>query len=297
MNNLIVIVGPTAIGKTDLSIHLAKYLNTEIISCDSRQFYKELKIGAAPPNIDQLKNVKHHFIHHKSIKENYNAGLFEIDAIKKISKLFKSNNHLVAVGGSGLYIDALCKGFNQMPNISEKTRSTVNNNFNENGLSWLQQKVKIIDPVFYKNCDHNNHRRLLRALEIYETTGEKISNIRKNKIKKRPFKVTKIGLEIERDLLYNRINIRVDKMIESGLINEVKSLLPFNNHNALKTVGYEEIFAFYSGEHNIDESIKLIKRNTRRLAKRQLTWFKKDKKIKWFNPKKRQDIVNFISKL
>ena len=297
MNNLIVIVGPTAIGKTDLSIHLAKYLNTEIISCDSRQFYKELKIGAAPPNTDQLKNVKHHFIHHKSIKENYNAGLFEIDAIKKVSKLFKSNNHLVAVGGSGLYIDALCQGFNQMPNISEKTRNTVNSQFNENGLSWLQQKVKIIDPVFYKNCDHKNHRRLLRVLEIYETNGEKISNIRKNKIKKRSFKITKIGLDIKRDLLYNRINTRVDKMIEFGLVDEVKSLLPYNNHNALKTVGYEEVFAFYRGENNIDESIKLIKRNTRRLAKRQLTWFKKDKKTKWFNPKNRQDIINFISKL
>ena len=297
MNNLIVIVGPTGVGKTDLSIHLAKYLNTEIISCDSRQFYKELKIGAAPPNINQLKNVKHHFIHHKSIKENYNAGLFEIDAIKKITKLFKSNNHLVAVGGSGLYIDALCQGFNKMPNISEKTRNIVNNKFNKNGLSWLQQKVKIIDPVFYNNCDNKNHRRLLRVLEIYETTGEKISNLRKNKIKKRPFKIIKIGLDIERNLLYDRINIRVDKMIESGLLNEVKSLLPFNNHNALKTVGYEELFAFYNGKNNLDESIKLIKRNTRRLAKRQITWFKKDKKTKWFNPKNRQDIINFISKL
>ena len=220
-----------------------------------------------------------------------------MDSIKKITKLFKCSNHLVAVGGSGLYIDALCQGFNQMPNISEKTRNTVNSQFNKNGLSWLQQKIKIIDPVFYNNCDHRNYRRLLRVLEIYETTGEKISNIRKNKIKKRSFKVTKIGLDIERDLLYNRINTRVDKMIEFGLVDEAKSLLPFNNHNALKTVGYEELFAFYRGENNIDESIKLIKRNTRRLAKRQITWFKKDKKTKWFNPKNKKDIINFISKL
>ena len=297
MNNLIVIVEPTAIGKTDLSIFLAKYLNTEIVSCDSRQFYKELLIGAAPPKIEQLKKVKHHFIHHKSIKENYNAGLFEINSIKKITELFKSNNYVIAVGGSGLYIDALCQGFNQMPNISEKTRNILNDKFKKNGLSWLQQKVKNIDPVFYKNCDHKNHRRLLRALEIYETTGEKISNIRKNKIKKRNFKITKIGLDIERDLLYERINIRVDEMIEAGLINEVISLLPFKNHNALKTVGYKEIFAFHNGENNLAESIQMIKRNTRRLAKRQITWFKKDKKTKWFHPNSRKDIISFISKL
>ena len=294
---ILVIVGPTAIGKTRLSIDLAKALNTEIISCDSRQFYKELLIGATPPNPKELSEVKHHFIQHLSVENGFNAGQFEIDAIAKIKELHKTKDTIIIVGGSGLYIDAICKGFDKMPKISAELRIRLNQEFTEKGLVWVQDVIKEIDPEFYASCDKQNPQRLLRALEVYKTTGEKFSSYKTKSPKKRPFEIIKIGLTIDRALLYERINARVDKMLENGLLEEVQSLLPFQEKNTLQTVGYKEIFSFYNNECTLEQAVANIKTNTRRFAKRQLTWFRKDKNIKWFKPHQIDEIKKFISKL
>ena len=221
---ILVIVGPTAIGKTRLSIELAKALNTEIISCDSRQFYKELLIGTSPPNPKELSEVKHHFIQHLSVENDFNAGQFEIDAIAKIEELHKTKDTIIIVGGSGLYIDAICEGFDKMPKISTELRIQLNQEFTEKGLVWVQDAIKEVDPEFYASCDKQNPQRLLRALEVYKTTGEKFSSYKTQSPKKRPFEIIKIGLNTDRELLYKRINERADIMLENGLLEEVQSL-------------------------------------------------------------------------
>jgi tRNA dimethylallyltransferase len=294
---VIFIIGPTAIGKTTLSIEIAKRFNTEIISCDSRQLYKELKIGSAPPSKKELSEIKHHFIQNLNITNDYNAGQFEIDAIKLISQLHQTYDTIIAVGGSGLYIDAICKGFDTLPKVSKQIREKVTLEYKSKGLNWLQKKIKNIDPELYTNSDKNNPQRLLRALEVFKETGEKLSSFKKNKIKARPFKVIKIGLNIERSILYERINKRVDIMMNKGLLEEAKSLHSFKQLNALKTVGYKEIFAFLNNESTLHQAVENIKKNTRRFAKRQLTWFKKDKNIKWFEPNQLIKIQKVISEL
>ena len=291
---IILIVGPTAIGKTKLSIELANALNTEIISCDSRQFYKELKIGSAPPNAKELAAAKHHFIHHLSVTEDYNAGEFEINAIAKIKELHKTKDTIIAVGGSGLYIDAICKGFDKMPEIPDQIRIKLNLKLKEKGLMWLQNEVKKVDPNFYTICDQQNPQRLLRALEIFIATSKTFSSYKSVTPKERPFEIIKIGLTTEREILYKRINTRVDKMLENGLLEEVESLIPFQQKNALQTVGYNEIFAFYKNECTLEKAVENIKQNTRRFAKRQLTWFRKDKNIIWFEPNQISKIKTFI---
>ena len=287
---VIFIVGATAVGKTDLSINLAEELKTEIISCDSRQFYKELLIGAAPPSKEQLSTIKHHFIHNLSITEEYNAGLFEEDAIKIITEIHKNKETIIAVGGSGLYIDAICKGFDKIPKPPIEIRKKTNNLFKEKGIKWLQKEVKKVDPIFYKDCDQNNTQRLIRALEVFYFTNNPISSFKNNKPKKRPFKIIKIGLHLQRDLLYKKINTRVEKMINMGLAKEAKNLLKHQNCNALNTVGYKEFFDFYNKKITFEECIENIKKNTRRFAKRQMTWFRKDNTIKWFNPEQIKEI-------
>jgi tRNA dimethylallyltransferase len=294
---VIFIVGPTAIGKTTLSIEIAKRFNTEIISCDSRQLYKELKIGSAPPSKKELSEIKHHFIHNLNITNDYNAGQFEIDAIKLIAQLHQTYDTIIAVGGSGLYIDAICKGFDTLPKVSKQLREKVTLEYKSKGLNWLQKKIKNIDPELYTNSDENNPQRLLRALEVFKETGEKFSSFKSNKIKARPFKVIKIGLNIERSILYERINKRVDIMMNQGLLEEVKSLHSFKQLNALQTVGYKEIFAFLNNESTLQEAVENIKKNSRRFAKRQLTWFRKDKDIKWFEPHQLIKIQKVISEL
>ena len=294
---VIFIIGPTAIGKTQLSIELAKTLNTEIISCDSRQFYKELKIGSAPPNDQELSEIKHHFIQNLSVTDNYSAGQFEIDAIKLIKKLHKTNNTIIAVGGSGLYIDAICKGFNKIPEVSEKTRAQVISEYKNNGLDWLQEQVRNIEPELYSDYDNNNPQRLLRVVEIFKETGDKLSSFKSKEIKERPFEIIKIGLNTQRNILYEHINKRVDKMMKDGLFKEIKSLVSFQEKNALQTVGYKELFAYLNNECTLDEATKNIKKNTRRFAKRQLTWFNKDKEIRWFEPNQLIEIKKFISEL
>ena len=291
---LFIILGPTASGKTALSIELAKKLNTEIISCDSRQFYKELKIGAAPPNKEQLQKIKHHFIQHLSIKENYNIGRFEEDSIKKISSLFKIYDNLILVGGSGLYIDAVCNGLDNIPQTPKEIRDRINNEFSEKGISWLQEKVKKIDLDFYQKSDISNPQRLKRCLEVYQNTGEKISSFYKKEKRKRDFKIIKIGISIEREKLYNRINQRVDQMIKNGLIDEAKKLLQHQKLNALNTVGYKELFDFFDNKIDIETAVEDIKKNSRRLSKRQMTWFKRDKQINWFKINKENEIIKFI---
>jgi len=291
---IIIIVGPTAIGKTALSIKLANALNTEIISCDSRQFYKELKIGSAPPNLKELAAAKHHFIQHLSVTEDYNAGEFEINAIAKIKELHKIKDTIIVVGGSGLYVDAICKGFDKMPEIPEQIRIKLNAKLEEKGIFWLQDEVKKVDPNFYATCDQKNPQRLLRALEIFIATGEVFSSYKSATPKERPFEIIKIGLTIEREILYRRINTRVDKMLENGLLEEVELLIPFQQNNALQTVGYKEIFAFYNNECTLEKAVENIKQNTRRFAKRQLTWFRKDKNTTWFEPHQVCEIKTFI---
>ena len=291
---IILIVGPTAIGKTALSIELANALNTEIISCDSRQFYKELKIGAAPPNAKDLAAVKHHFIHHLSVTDDYNAGEFEVNAMAKIKELHKTKDTIIVVGGSGLYVDAICKGFDKMPEIPEQIRIKLNSKLNKHGLVWLQDEVKKVDPNFYNTCDHQNPQRLLRALEVFIATGEPFSSYKSATPKERPFEIIKIGLTTDREILYNRINTRVDQMLENGLLEEVESLIHFQHNNALQTVGYKEIFAFYNNECTLEKAVENIKQNTRRFAKRQLTWFRKDKNTTWFEPNQISDIKTFI---
>lgn len=280
---LISIVGPTAIGKTSLSVLLAKHFNTEIISADSRQFYKEMNIGTAVPSEDELKAAPHHFIQHKSIKEKYSVGDFEKDAIETINQIHKYNPVVVMVGGSGLYVDAVTKGLDDFPKIDASIRENLNQQLKNKGLESLQNQLKELDGRSYDNIAIENPHRVIRALEICIGTGKPFSYFLTNKNKAREFKTIIIGLDAERELIYNRINQRVDIMIDNGLINEAKRLYRYRDLNALNTVGYKELFAFFDGNISLDFAISEIKKNTRRFAKRQLTWFRKNKEINWFD--------------
>ena len=289
---LVVILGPTAIGKTKLSIKLAKHFKSEIISCDSRQFYKELKIGTATPSKDQLRQVKHHFIQDRSINSEFNAGMFENEAIN----LIESNNNkiLFAVGGSGLYINAICKGLDNIPIVPKDIRNKLTYEYKKNGILWLQKQIKKIDENYEIKYDINNPQRMLRFIEVYYFTGKSIEYFKMNKTKKRNFDIIKIGLFIDRIKLYKKINSRVDLMIKNGLINEVESLINHKDKNALQTVGYKEIFKYFDKEYTLDVAIEKIKQNTRNFAKRQITWFKKDRDINWFKTVQTKEILEFI---
>lgn len=294
---VIFILGPTAIGKTEVGIEIAKSLKSEIISCDSRQFYKELKIGTAPPSKKQLNDVKHHFVHHISIHNDYSAGKFEKDAINKINEIHKKNDYVIIVGGSGLYVNAICQGFDNIPNISKEIRTELIEEFNSKGMKWLQKKVQEIEKENFQMIDLNNKQRLLRILEVYRQTGMNISKFQQNKTKKREFEIVKIGLNIDRDKLYQKINSRVNKMVKKGLFIEANSMMNFKEKNALNTVGYKEIYNAIENKLSFNATVEEIQKNSRRYAKRQLTWFRKDKDIHWFNPINKDDIMNFISKL
>ena len=289
---LVVILGPTAIGKTNLSIKLAKHFKSEIISCDSRQFYKELNIGTAPPSKAQLRQVRHHFIQDRSINSEFNAGMFENEAIN----LIESNNNkiLFAVGGSGLYINAICKGLDNIPIVPKDIRNKLTYEYKKNGILWLQKQIKKIDENYEIKYDINNPQRMLRFIEVYYFTGKSIEYFKMNKTKKRNFDIIKIGLFIDRIKLYKKINSRVDLMIKNGLINEVESLINHKDKNALQTVGYKEIFKYFDKEYTLDVAIEKIKQNTRNFAKRQITWFKKDQDINWFKTVQIKEILEFI---
>ena len=276
---LIVISGATAIGKTALSIKLAQHFNTEIISADSRQFYKELQIGTAPPSKEELAKVKHHFIQHLSVQEDYNVGRFEKDALKILTTLFQKVETLILVGGSGLYIDAVCKGLDTFPQTDEKIKKDFITTYEQKGIAYLQEELKQKDPHYFEIVDINNHQRLIRALAVIKKSGKTFSSFRKKKTIERSFEIYHFSLEIDREKLYKKINLRVDKMIQKGLLKEARSLIPFKSKNALQTVGYKELFEYFDEKVSLEEAIQNIKRNSRRFAKRQISWFKRDESI------------------
>lgn len=292
MSTLVVLVGPTGVGKTDLSIALAKHLDSPIISSDSRQFYKELLIGTAPPAPQQLAEVQHYFIHSRSITEDYTSGKFELDALALMAELFKTHDSLLMVGGSGLYIDAVCQGIDAIPATEDGLRKELTQRLENEGLQVLQHELQKLDPITYSEIDINNPQRVLRALEVCITSGERYSDLKQLKAKERDFSVVKIGLNRNREELYERINQRVDKMLEDGLLEEARALYPQRNLNALKTVGYKELFDYFDNNITLEEAVELIKRNSRRYAKRQLTWFARYNDIRWFHP---DDIVGVIT--
>lgn len=293
---LIVIVGPTAIGKTALSIKVARHFKTEIISADSRQFYKELSIGTAVPTLEELQSAKHHFIHHASIHHKYTVGDFEKDAIYCLETIFKQHNLALMVGGSGLYVDAVIKGLDYFPDIHTNIRLQLNQQLQHEGLSALVDTLKILDPEAYNTIETDNPHRVIRALEVTIGSGQPYSAFLNKAKPNRDFEIIKIGLTAERSKIYNRIDERVDQMMSSGLLEEVRFLLPFKNLNALNTVGYKELISHLEGNIELDFAISEIKKNTRRFAKRQLTWFRKDTDIEWFDYNiAAENIINCIT--
>lgn len=287
-------LGPTCVGKTDISIDLAEKFNCEIISADSRQFFSEMKIGTAVPSDSQLKKIKHHFIRFISAREYYSASLFERDVITLLPQLFKKNNVAIMAGGSGLYIDAVCKGYDDIPDVDPEVRKKYLQLYENEGIESLRVALKVLDPVHYSKVDLKNYKRILRALEICETTGRPYSSFLKNQKRGREFSVIKIGLMRDRSELYSRINSRVDEMIVNGLEEEARQLYPLRELNALNCVGYREFFEYFDGTITREKAIELIKRNSRRFAKRQMTWWSKDMDIKWFSPEKYQEIDKYI---
>jgi tRNA dimethylallyltransferase len=291
---LIVVAGPTAVGKTAVAIRLARHVKAEIISADSRQFYRELNIGTAKPSREELTAVKHHFVDSHSISEDYDAAAFGEDALKIVHGLFTRSDYAVVCGGSGLYIKALLEGFDDIPEVDPLIRENLIKGYHENGLKWLQQKMKEEDPMLFERIDQQNPHRLIRALEVKLGTGSSIASFRNNVKRNHNFVIRKVGLELPREELYERIDARMDRMIDSGLFEEARSLYGYRNHNALKTVGYQEIFDHFDGLYDKDEAVRLLKRNSRRYAKRQLTWFKRDPEIRWFSPHQLETIIQWI---
>jgi len=294
MKTLIVILGPTGIGKTDLSIDIALEFKTEIISSDSRQVYKELKIGTAVPSDEQLKKVKHYFIGNKSIYDYYNASMFEFEVLDKLDELFRIHNQVVMTGGSGMYINAVCDGIDDLPTIDQEIRDELFALYKEQGLESLRMQLKLLDPISYKTIDLRNPKRILKALEVSIQTGKPYSSFLTDTNKKRDFNIIKIGLQRNREELYERINLRVDEMVKEGLIEEARRFYKDRNLNSLNTVGYKELFEHFDGHISLDTAIELIKRNSRHYAKRQISWFGRDKEINWFNPDDFALIVGFI---
>lgn len=290
---LIVIAGPTAVGKTAVAIELAGKLRTEIVSADSRQFYREMAIGTAKPTAEELALAKHHLVDSHSVTQNFSVGDFEKEGLDLLAGIFETQDTVILVGGSGLYIKAICEGFDELPTALPGVRERLNLEFKDKGIAWLQEKLQEADPLYYEQVDLNNPQRLIRALEVFESTGKPFSSYRKAATNERSFRSVKIGLDLPREVLYKRIDHRVDEMVKQGLIEEVRSLLPYRHFNALNTVGYSELFDYFDGKTSLETAIALIKQNTRRFAKRQLTWFRKDKEIRWFRP----DETDLVSKI
>ncbi|MBB4107996.1 tRNA dimethylallyltransferase [Pedobacter zeae] len=292
---LISIVGPTAIGKTALAIGLAQHFGTEIISADSRQFFKEMAIGTAKPNAEELAAAKHHFIDSHTVTQLFSTGDFEVEALKKLEEIFREHELAIMVGGSGLYVNALINGLDEMPNIDLSIRENLNRQFEEEGIAVIQSQLAHLDPEYFAKVDQQNPQRMIRGLEVFLSTGQKLSSMLSATKKERPFNIIKIGLNTDRAVLYDRINKRVDQMIAEGLLDEVKGLMPFKHHNALNTVGYSELFDYLDGKSSLEDAIAAIKQNTRRFAKRQLTWFRRDEEINWFEPDEKEKVIQLIS--
>jgi tRNA dimethylallyltransferase len=294
---VIIIAGPTAVGKTSAAIAVAKHLGTEIISADSRQCYKEMNIGVARPSEEELTAVKHHFIASHSIHDKVNAATFEQYALAKANEIFAKHDVAVLVGGTGLYIKAFCEGMDEIPDVPEQIRQEISNLYQIHGLSWLQEQVRTLDQEFYQKGEIQNPHRLMRALEVIKATGKSILNYRKGQKASRDFKIVKTALELPKEQLHQNINTRVDQMMEQGLLDEVRSLLPFQHLNALQTVGYKELFSYFNEEIPLSNAIEDIKKNTRQYAKRQMTWFRKDKEYQWFHPHHFDPLIHFLNTL
>ena len=291
---LIVIAGPTAVGKTAMAVEIAKAFDTVVLSADSRQFFREMSIGTARPTEAEMQGVPHYFIASHSITEDYNVGRYEADAMQLLNKLFAEKDIIVMAGGTGLYIEAVCNGMDEVPQADEKIREELSAIYEEQGLQALHEMLKEKDPAYYEQVDLQNTHRVMRAIEVCLITGKPYSSFRKGEKKKRGFSVIKIGLTMERAALYERINLRVDEMMRHGLLDEARSLYDHRHRNALQTVGYKEVFDHLEGRIDHEAAVDLIKRNTRRFAKRQLTWFRRDESIAWFEPKQKQEIIDHI---
>jgi tRNA dimethylallyltransferase len=291
---LLVLAGPTAVGKTDLSIRLAQYFDTEIISADSRQFYREMNIGTAKPSPTELQLVKHYLIDSHSIAQEYSVGQYERDALEILAQMYQKKDIALLVGGSGLYIRAICEGMDEMPKIDFQIRENLNNRLITKGLEDLLSELAQLDPLYYAQVDKANPQRVLRALEVCLASGKPYSDFRKNQKATRDFKIIKIGLDRPREELYARIDARMDLMLEQGLLTEAQNLLPYQQHNALQTLGYQEIYGYLAGEYDWNETVRLLKRNSRRYAKRQLTWFRRETDMNWFHPANFEQILDFI---
>ena len=292
---LIVITGPTAVGKTALCLDIAQHFGIPIINADSRQIYKELKIGTASPTQEQLAKVKHYFVGTLSLNDYYSASLFEQQTLEILEREFAKSNYALMAGGSMMYIDAVCDGIDDIPTVDDVTRETLKARLSSEGLEPLVEELKKLDPEYYEIVDKQNPRRVVHGLEICLMTGKTYTSFRKREKKQRPFNILKIGLNREREELYNRINQRVDQMMAQGLLEEAKSLYPMRHMNALNTVGYKEMFAYLDGTWTLEEAVERIKGNTRRYARKQLTWYKKDEQIKWFHPNQKEEIISYIS--
>lgn len=294
MKNLLIILGPTGIGKTDLSIGIAQYLKTEIISADSRQIYREMSVGTATPSSQQLHTVKHHFIHSHSIQEYFNVSHYEQLVLPKLDELFKSYSNVMMTGGSMMYIDVVCNGIDELPDIDPELRKSLFDRFKEEGIETLKAELKEIDPDYYSKADLKNHMRIIHAIEITRLAGKPYSALLTQPRHNRSFNTIKIGLNTDREVLYNRINQRVDHMVESGLAEEVKKLYPYRHLPALNTVGYKELFNWLDGQVTFETAIEQIKANSRKYARKQLTWFRRDPEITWFDPSNYNAIINFV---
>ena len=292
---LIVITGPTAVGKTELCMELAQWLNIPIINADSRQMFRELKIGTAAPTDKQLQQVRHYFVGNLSISDYYSASMYEQDVNKLLAELFTTSNYALLTGGSMMYIDAVCNGIDDIPTVDETTRQLMKQRLAEEGLEALVEELKQLDPEHYEVVDRQNPRRVVHALEICHMTGKTYTSFRKAEKKQHPFQIVKIGLNRDRSELYERINLRVDKMIQKGLVEEARNLTSYRHANALNTLGYKELFNYFDGIWSLDEAIERIKGNTRRYARKQLTWFKRDATMRWFHPNDVELIKNYIS--
>lgn len=296
MQNLIVIAGPTAVGKTDLALEIAEHYGSEIISADSRQVYKELKIGTAAPTAQQMARVRHHLVGHRSISEYYSAYEFEQDVLKLLNGHFAKQNAVVMTGGSMMYIDAVCNGIDEIPTISDDVRNLVWRTYEQGGLEHMLQMLETLDPVFFQTVDHHNAKRIIHAVEICLMAGKPYSSLRTNSVKERPFNTIRIALNRDRAELFERINMRVDKMMDEGLLEEARAFFPMRELNSLNTVGYKELFDYFDGKIVLEEAIRLIKRNTRLYAKKQLAWFRLRNNYEWFGPDQKNEIIKYIDK-
>lgn len=288
-------MGPTAVGKTDISLELAEQLHTSIISADSRQLYADLKIGTAAPTPEQLSRVQHYFVGTLQLSDYYSAAQYAEEVLALLDNLFQQQDVALLTGGSMMYIDAVCQGMDDIPTVDADTRAMVWQRYEEVGLEGIQRELKMLDPEYYAIVDLKNHKRIIHALEICYMTGKTFTSFRQRKTAERPFNIIKIGLNRERSELFSRINLRVDQMMQEGMLEEARKVYPYRHLNSLNTVGYKELFKYLDGEWTLEEAVEKIKRNTRIYAKKQLTWFKKDMSIRWFHPDQRTDIISYIN--